>query len=112
MLRFWSGNGGLATAGQRPYTPEELAALLRRLSRRERRARLLLWIWATATLLWLMPLGPLSAAELPPLAAVCVGAGSLAAGAALIGFYRACSRPYAAAGQGAKAAGAKKAANR
>lgn len=82
-----------------PHTPAELAALLRRISRRERRARLLLWIWATATLLWLMPLGPLSATQLSAAVAVAVGGGSLVAGAALIALYRACSRPRSPVGR-------------
>jgi len=98
VQRIRSSSDGQGAPDRRPQTPAELAALVRELSRRERRARLLLWIWATATLLWLMPLGPLSAAQLPVAAAFAVGGGSLVAGAVLILLYRKYSHPRSSAG--------------
>ncbi len=88
----------LAFAGreQRPLSPDAMTAWLRRLCRRERRIRRLLWSWAMLTLIWLMPLSPLAASRLPASAAIAVGGFSLVCGALLITLYRVNSHPRAA----------------
>jgi hypothetical protein len=75
-----------------PSTFAQALQRLAKLRRRERVLRAALWVWAVATIVWVLPIGSWSAANLPAQKLGAAGLALAAAGGALMIVYRSLSR--------------------